>query len=88
MGEECYLTSVGSVNLGFTEGKNQIATITVTFSYRQWSNYAIDNNGEVHGRGGKDTANKYTVVEKQGGGFITIMIKKLLNIKKACEPGN
>lgn len=74
--EECYPKSVGSVNLGFSEGKNQIATITVTFSYRQWTNYTIDNMGEVHGRGGNDTANKYTVVEKQGG-FITGMMKKL-----------
>ena len=75
--EECYPTSVGTVELGFETGKNQICTIDVTFSYRQWSNYTIDNMGKVHGRGGKDTANIYTVVEKQGGGFITGIMQKL-----------
>ena len=75
--QECFPTSVGSVQLGFTEGKNQINTITVTFAYRQWSNYTIDNMGKVHGRDGRATANKYEMVEKQGGGFITGMIQKL-----------
>lgn len=74
--EECYPTSVGTVDLGFDK-KDQIGTITVTFSYRNWVNYAIDNGGKIHGREGRATQNPVEIVDKANGGFLDNIMNRL-----------
>ena len=75
---DCYPKNIGAVNLDFTS-TNQIGTITVTFSYRYWENYAIDNFGQIHGRGGKASTSlgQNDVVEETSSGFLGGIMRKL-----------
>ena len=71
--------NIGAVNLDFTS-TNQIGTITVTFSYRYWENYAIDNFGQIHGRGGKASTSlgqNDVTQEETSSGFLGGIMRKL-----------
>lgn len=72
---DCYPKSIGDINLDFGS-TNTIGTITVTFSYRYWENYAIDNKGEVSGRTGKSSQNPVEIVDSHKG-FLGGIIKRL-----------
>ena len=73
---DCYPTSVGTVELGFDKN-NQIGTITVSFSYRNWTNYAIDHKGDILGRGGRPSQNAVEIVDRASTGFLDDIQRKL-----------
>tara|TARA_Y100000992_G_C21267211_1_gene494587 strand:- start:693 stop:1700 length:1008 start_codon:yes stop_codon:yes gene_type:complete len=73
---DCFPTSVGSVNLGFDQ-KDAIGTITVTFSYRYWENYAIDNDGQLSKKSSKMTQNPNSIYEGVPDGIIGGIAAKL-----------